>query len=643
MPFDLYLLRSTTQQLSDIHVTAEPKTVNKSDSSHQINDTNSNRSSSASSSSSSSSSSSVHSQLRNMAAAAAAAATVATTMASSEDVNTATTLTPATTTLTIASTTSTSSVSSSHTRLPATLAGTPFALTRLLLELAPVFRAVDWLLDILEWKQPSRSLLVLAFWWIACAASEWLYIYMLHWIVAGAFLWWYWQRRQIKPTAPHTAVDANGAPIVSSSPIRDDADDLRAVSRTLDALNVRLGRLRLKSKRLAARADLAAGDILRWWLYSYPPWCLFNYQLGARWSVAALGGLLISWRSPWMQFMYRFATSWLPRVISRFQRRLNAHQDNPLYAPLIQAASLAAQIGSKTKRRNSSLRQRRRSRPSSQTTSSTFSSVGQSTATDSMLPIPEESRDEPQDTTCPDAQAKLQSHPRSINGSAGFSEELPASSSSSDIDDPLFNSISLEKKRDFGSASGNDSDQYSNYSTHDYIKDSDEEDEAAMLAMHTGLTHRIILLEHQRWWVGLGWLTRFLPFDPYPWTDEEGHEAPSRELFTLPAPTTVDLLPKRQLGMVSGQLGSPDLAAVDDKDEGNGNSANTATQQTLGWKWVDTQWQVDQDTSPHLIDMDGWSYADNTWSGWRSAPWLRAYTRRRRWWRRAMLVEVEQG
>jgi hypothetical protein len=337
----------------------------------------------------------------------------------------------------------------------------------------------------------------------------------------------------MKSMAPHTSVDANGAPIVSASPIYDDAEDLRAVSRTLDALNARLGRLRLRMKRMAARADLAAGDILRWWLYSYPPWCLFNYQFGPRWSVATLGGLLISWRSPWIQFMYRFITSWIPRVASRFQRRLDEHQDNPLYAPLIQVVSLMARMSSKEKRRSLSLRQRKRRQQQQRKRSSTRSSTppgstkdGKSSAADSMLPIPEESRDEPQDTTCPDVQAKLKGYPLSSNTTTSSNEhsleEQTTSSSSSDIDDPLFNSISLDGKKNGSLASGDDSD-------HSYTirrksrsllsegDEEEEEDDATLLAMHTGLTHRIILLEHQRWWVGLGWLARFLPFDPYPW------------------------------------------------------------------------------------------------------------------------------
>ncbi|KAI8051228.1 Peroxin/Dysferlin domain-containing protein [Syncephalis plumigaleata] len=646
MPFDLYLLRSTTQQLSDIHATADPHAQDQLNIEHNPTTSATTSDSGSNTSSCSSNSSGVHSQLRSMATAVS--------VMPEESAPESTSITPASTTVSVASNASSSSVSSVNTRLPVTLASTPFALTRLLLELVPLFRAVDWLLDVLDWKQPSRSLLVLALWWIACAASEWIYIYLLHWLVACGFLWWYWQRRQVKPTAPHTTVDANGTPIVSASPIyNDDAEDLRAVSRTLDALNARLGRLRLRMKRMAARADLAAGDILRWWLYSYPPWCLFNYQFGPRWSVATLGGLLISWRSPWIQFMYRFITSWIPRVLWRFQRRLDEHQDNPLYAPLIQAVSLMARVSGKERRHSVSQRQRKRRQQHQRKRSSTRSSTssgstkhGQSSITDSMLPIPEESRDEPQDTTCPDAQAKLKG--RSLSPSPPL--EQTTSCSSSDIDDPLFNSISLDGKENVSLVSDDDSDDsYTMRKSRDLLnvdEDDEEEDDATLLAMHTGLTHRIILLEHQRWWVGLGWLTRFLPFDPYPWTDEEGHEAPSCEHFALPAPTTINLLPKRQLGMSSGQIGHRDVASIetehDEHDTDDGQANSSATQQTLGWKWIDAHWQIDQDTSPQLIDVDGWSYADNMWSGWRSAPWMRAYTRRRRWWRRAMLVEVDQ-
>jgi hypothetical protein len=417
----------------------------------------------------------------------------------------------------------TSASTSSGTHVPATLAGTPFALTRLLLELAPMFHAIDAVMELLEWKSPTRSMLVLALWWIGCISIDWIFIYALHWIVAGLFLRWYWQRRQSTKQASNKVVS--------------DVENLHAVSQTLDALNMRLARWRVRWKKFAVRMDLAAGELMRWWFYTYPPWCIFNYQVGIRWSVAILGAILISWKSPWMRFLRRFFIDWLPRVHARIRRQLrtragrfarkNGERNGIFLSPLIQFVLIATKaLASEdaTARRRRSMRRRRRG-------ISTKYSGASSHGTDlSMVPIPEE-KDEPQEIICPDFQAKLAAtRQRDLNAGnvpphLGERISLPGESGgdsdTEDEDDEEVrraptNIVELEARDVMRADSIQELSSAPSTEIDDTETSSDEIDDIHF-ALSSGLVHRFVLLEHQRWWVGLGWLTRFLPFDPYPW------------------------------------------------------------------------------------------------------------------------------
>lgn len=138
----------------------------------------------------------------------------------------------------------------------------------------------------------------------------------------------------------------------------------------------------------------------------------------------------------------------------------------------------------------------------------------------------------------------------------------------------------------------------------------------------SGVRFTFILYENQRRWIGLGWTTSLFAYERGPWTDEHLNPAPSKDEFELP-------------------------------DVDNGASK---------WRWVEGgDWRIERgDAKQHARststssrtgvmsggqegadgDGGGWIYYDNKWEdGRREDGWGR-YTRRRKWYRDAELVEV---
>ncbi|KAF8847998.1 Pex24p-domain-containing protein [Acephala macrosclerotiorum] len=127
-----------------------------------------------------------------------------------------------------------------------------------------------------------------------------------------------------------------------------------------------------------------------------------------------------------------------------------------------------------------------------------------------------------------------------------------------------------------------------------------------------GVRFTFILYENQRRWVGLGWTTSLFAYERAAWTDEHLNPAPTKEEFELP-----------------------------DVEEGNAR-----------WRWVEgSQWLVegagDSDEGGIKAKADatdggqGWIYYDNKWqNGRRGVDGWGRYTRRRKWYRDAELVEV---
>ncbi|CAK7212306.1 hypothetical protein SBRCBS47491_001418 [Sporothrix bragantina] len=146
----------------------------------------------------------------------------------------------------------------------------------------------------------------------------------------------------------------------------------------------------------------------------------------------------------------------------------------------------------------------------------------------------------------------------------------------------------------------------------------------ARAGQDAGVRFTFILYENQRRWVGLGWTTSLFAYERPAWTDEHNNAVPSKDEFELPE--------------------------VEDGSK-------------MRWRWVeDGRWRVDGvvddavrvektgANGEHLDSWDydgeggrmGWVYYDNKWQGGRrgSDGWTR-WTRRRKWYRDAELVEVD--
>ncbi|KID92762.1 peroxisomal membrane protein PEX31 [Metarhizium guizhouense ARSEF 977] len=129
----------------------------------------------------------------------------------------------------------------------------------------------------------------------------------------------------------------------------------------------------------------------------------------------------------------------------------------------------------------------------------------------------------------------------------------------------------------------------------------------------SGVKFTFIIYENQRRWVGLGWTASLFAYERPAWTDEHNNPVPSRDEFELP-----------------------------DVEDGS----------RMRWQWVEgSQWRVDgvpDEKGP--VDYDGeegkngWIYYDNKWQYGRRGQdgWVK-WTRRRKWYRDAELVEVDES
>ncbi|KAL2063091.1 hypothetical protein VTL71DRAFT_6163 [Oculimacula yallundae] len=127
-----------------------------------------------------------------------------------------------------------------------------------------------------------------------------------------------------------------------------------------------------------------------------------------------------------------------------------------------------------------------------------------------------------------------------------------------------------------------------------------------------GVRFTFILYENQRRWVGLGWTTSLFAYERSAWTDEHLNPAPAKEEFELP--------------------------------DVEGGAAR--------WRWAgDSKWLVEgaaesdeggKKAKEDTVDGgQGWIYYDNKWqNGRRGVDGWGRYTRRRKWYRDAELVEV---
>ncbi|ROT42658.1 Pex24p-domain-containing protein [Sodiomyces alkalinus F11] len=127
-----------------------------------------------------------------------------------------------------------------------------------------------------------------------------------------------------------------------------------------------------------------------------------------------------------------------------------------------------------------------------------------------------------------------------------------------------------------------------------------------------GVKFTFIIYENQRRWVGLGWTQSLFAYERAAWTDEHNNPVPSKDVFELP---------------------------------------EVEEETRMHWRWVEgSTWRVDgvKDDGKE-VDYDdeqgknGWIYYDNTWQNGRRGQdgWGR-WTRRRKWYRDAELVEIDE-
>ena len=121
-------------------------------------------------------------------------------------------------------------------------------------------------------------------------------------------------------------------------------------------------------------------------------------------------------------------------------------------------------------------------------------------------------------------------------------------------------------------------------------------------ARSSGVRFTFVVYENQRRWLGLGWISYLLPSERAPWTDEYLNPSDPKDNFALPE--------------------------VDNK--------------SAEWRWVPgSEWKIEGvGKNKAADDGDGWIYYDNKWNDGRHQDGWGRYTRRRKWYRDAELVEV---
>ena len=120
-----------------------------------------------------------------------------------------------------------------------------------------------------------------------------------------------------------------------------------------------------------------------------------------------------------------------------------------------------------------------------------------------------------------------------------------------------------------------------------------------------GVRFTFALYENQRRWLGLGWSSSMVAYERAAWTDEHLNKASPKDRFKLP--------------------------------EVEGGHAV--------WRWApESEWKVEGSVkgangSPDKGKGEGWIYYDNKWNDPRGLDGWGRYTRRRKWFRDAELVE----
>ncbi|ROW07499.1 hypothetical protein VPNG_07094 [Cytospora leucostoma] len=140
-------------------------------------------------------------------------------------------------------------------------------------------------------------------------------------------------------------------------------------------------------------------------------------------------------------------------------------------------------------------------------------------------------------------------------------------------------------------------------------------------ATDAGVRFTFIIYENQRRWVGLGWTNSLFSYERAAWTDEHNNPVPPKDKFELPEVEDDSHMRWRWVDSSIWRVdGVPDEAV-------SGGGANGK----------EGEWNYDGEGG-----KNGWVYYDNKWQfGRRGQDGWGRWTRRRKWYRDAELVEIE--
>ncbi|GAC96403.1 peroxin 23 [Pseudozyma hubeiensis SY62] len=208
---------------------------------------------------------------------------------------------------------------------------------------------------------------------------------------------------------------------------------------------------------------------------------------------------------------------------------------------------------------------------------------------------------------------------------------------------------------------------------------------------HEDVVYEFSIFENQRWWVGLDWTAALLPQERPSWSDEANNPVsppasfslPATKIMLTPAPTAADpkaftrrtikwqwVDPEWSIAGVSSRgyypssavyKGSAKEAAIKSASAlGDKEAVAAAKQGYLGdalsrirarTSGKEEEEVGDVGTTAHRVggeggeeewdvDAEGWQYGDNAWDKMSRKSGMGRYTRRRKWVRRAVLLEV---
>jgi len=146
----------------------------------------------------------------------------------------------------------------------------------------------------------------------------------------------------------------------------------------------------------------------------------------------------------------------------------------------------------------------------------------------------------------------------------------------------------------------------------------------------SGVRFTFILYENQRRWVGLGWTTSLLAYERAAWTDEHLNSAPSKDEFELP---DVEGGNARWRWVTGSQWL---VEGAKETDEGGSKAKEGTTDGGMGWIYYDNKVFYPPIHPAQFIKahISQWQNGRRGQDGWGR------YTRRRKWYRDAELVEI---